>query len=40
MTTTMAPSTNNVVGSHYKIDKKIGEGSFGIIYKGNSYYWD
>ncbi|KAI8876386.1 binary complex of casein kinase-1 with Cki7 [Backusella circina FSU 941] len=34
MATAMTPSTNNVVGSHYKIDKKIGEGSFGIIYKG------
>jgi casein kinase 1 len=27
-------SSNNVVGIHYKIGKKIGEGSFGIIYQG------
>ncbi|KAI8874694.1 binary complex of casein kinase-1 with Cki7 [Backusella circina FSU 941] len=27
-------SSNNVVGNHYKIGKKIGEGSFGIIYQG------
>ncbi|KAI8915925.1 casein kinase-1 [Gorgonomyces haynaldii] len=27
-------STPNVVGNHYKIGKKIGEGSFGIIYEG------
>lgn len=25
---------NNIVGVHYKIGKKIGEGSFGIIYEG------
>lgn len=38
----MAPSTavnspgnsHNVVGVHYKVGKKIGEGSFGIIYEG------
>lgn len=31
------PSTqNNVVGVHYKVGKKIGEGSFGIIYEGNT----
>jgi hypothetical protein len=27
-------SNNNVVGVHYKIGRKIGEGSFGIIYEG------
>ena len=25
---------NNVVGLHYKIGKKIGEGSFGVIFEG------
>jgi casein kinase 1 len=25
-----------IVGSHYKIGKKIGEGSFGVIYEGVS----
>ena len=28
-------SSTNVVGVHYKIGRKIGEGSFGIIYEGN-----
>jgi hypothetical protein len=28
-------ANNNVVGVHYKIGRKIGEGSFGIIYEGN-----
>jgi hypothetical protein len=27
-------SSPNVVGMHYKVGKKIGEGSFGIIYEG------
>ncbi|KAI3649487.1 hypothetical protein MP228_005119 [Amoeboaphelidium protococcarum] len=31
-----AAHTSSVVGSHYKIIKKIGEGSFGIIYEGVS----
>jgi casein kinase 1 len=26
--------SHNVVGVHYKVGKKIGEGSFGIIYEG------
>ncbi|KAI8052724.1 kinase-like domain-containing protein [Thamnidium elegans] len=30
------PSTNNVVGVHFKVGKKIGEGSFGIIYEGTN----
>jgi hypothetical protein len=29
-------SGNNIIGVHYKIGRKIGEGSFGIIYEGNS----
>jgi casein kinase 1 len=28
-------SHSNVVGVHYKVGKKIGEGSFGIIYEGS-----
>lgn len=27
-------SSSNVVGVHYKVGRKIGEGSFGIIYEG------
>ncbi|KAK6198661.1 casein kinase I [Scheffersomyces amazonensis] len=27
-------SSNNIVGVHYKVGKKIGEGSFGIIFEG------
>lgn len=27
-------STNSIIGVHYKVGKKIGEGSFGIIYEG------
>ncbi|KAI7876658.1 casein kinase I [Mucor mucedo] len=27
---------NNIVGVHYKVGKKIGEGSFGIIYEGTN----
>jgi hypothetical protein len=30
-----AGATHNVVGVHYRVGKKIGEGSFGIIYEGN-----
>jgi hypothetical protein len=30
------PGGPNVVGVHYKVGKKIGEGSFGIIYEGGS----
>jgi casein kinase 1 len=32
--TAQKQSSNNVVGVHYKIGRKIGEGSFGIIYEG------
>jgi casein kinase 1 len=28
-------SSSNVVGVHYKVGRKIGEGSFGIIYEGS-----
>jgi len=28
-------STNNgIVGGHYKVGKKIGEGSFGVVFEG------
>ena len=33
-TARQSTSANNVVGVHYKIGRKIGEGSFGIIYEG------
>jgi hypothetical protein len=29
-----AGSSSNVVGVHYKVGKKIGEGSFGVIFEG------
>ena len=29
-------STQNIVGVHYRVGKKIGEGSFGIIFDGPS----
>jgi casein kinase 1 len=28
-------STQNIVGVHYRVGKKIGEGSFGVIFEGN-----
>lgn len=28
-------SSSNIVGVHYKVGKKIGEGSFGVLYEGN-----
>lgn len=31
---THSVSSSNVVGVHYKVGRKIGEGSFGIIYEG------
>ena len=27
-------SSNNIVGVHYRVGKKIGEGSFGVIFEG------
>ncbi len=27
-------SSSNVVGVHYKVGKKVGEGSFGVIFEG------
>jgi len=27
-------TSSNIVATHYKVNKKIGEGSFGVIYEG------
>jgi hypothetical protein len=27
-------SSNGIVGSHYRVGKKIGEGSFGVVFEG------
>lgn len=35
---THSVSSSNVVGVHYKVGRKIGEGSFGIIYEGKSSF--
>jgi casein kinase 1 len=32
----MASSASNVVGVHYRVGKKIGEGSFGVIFEGTN----
>lgn len=29
-------SSSNVVGVHYRVGKKIGEGSFGVIFEGTN----
>lgn len=29
-------SSSNVVGVHYRVGKKIGEGSFGVIFEGHN----
>ncbi|KAI8065416.1 kinase-like domain-containing protein [Gongronella butleri] len=34
--TSSVASSHNVVGVHYRVGKKIGEGSFGIIYEGTN----
>jgi serine/threonine protein kinase len=34
--TLMASSSSNVVGVHYRVGKKIGEGSFGVIFEGTN----
>lgn len=28
-------SNNGIVGGHYKVGKKIGEGSFGVVFEGS-----
>lgn len=30
----MASTASNVVGVHYRVGKKIGEGSFGVLFEG------
>lgn len=30
-------SNNGIVGGHYKVGKKIGEGSFGVVFEGMFY---
>ena len=32
----MASSSSNVVGVHYRVGKKVGEGSFGVIFEGTN----
>lgn len=32
----MSTSSSNVVGVHYRVGKKIGEGSFGVIFEGTN----
>ncbi|TQS34041.1 hypothetical protein Golomagni_05593 [Golovinomyces magnicellulatus] len=32
----MASSSSNVIGVHYRVGKKIGEGSFGVIFEGTN----
>jgi casein kinase 1 len=34
----MSSSSTNVVGVHYKVGRKLGEGSFGIIYEGKCFF--
>ena len=33
---TTSSSSSNVVGVHYRVGKKIGEGSFGVIFEGTN----
>lgn len=40
MSTHAQASSSNVVGVHYRVGKKIGEGSFGVIFEGmSSFSW-
>jgi len=32
----MSSSSSNVVGVHYRVGKKIGEGSFGVLFEGTN----
>jgi casein kinase 1 len=36
MSSSNSSSSTNVVGVHYKVGRKLGEGSFGIIYEGKN----
>jgi len=31
---TQSATSNGIVGSHYRVGKKIGEGSFGVVFEG------
>lgn len=31
---TSSQSSTNIVGVHYRVGKKLGEGSFGVLYEG------
>lgn len=31
-------SSTNIVGVHYRVGKKLGEGSFGVLYEGEYLY--
>ncbi len=33
-------SSSNIVGVHYKVGKKIGEGSFGVIFEGELVHFE
>jgi hypothetical protein len=32
--TSSSQSSTNIVGVHYRVGKKLGEGSFGVLYEG------
>ncbi|CDH53074.1 casein kinase i [Lichtheimia corymbifera JMRC:FSU:9682] len=32
----MSSSSTNIVGVHYRVGKKVGEGSFGVLYEGTN----
>ncbi|KAG8775094.1 casein kinase I, partial [Serendipita sp. 397] len=36
MSTTSHSNGPNIVGNYYKVNKKIGEGSFGVIFAGTN----
>lgn len=33
---TQAGASNNIIGTHFRVGKKIGEGSFGVVFDGAS----
>lgn len=33
---TQSATSNGIVGNHYRVGKKIGEGSFGVVFEGTS----
>ncbi|KAJ7236295.1 hypothetical protein B0H12DRAFT_131142 [Mycena haematopus] len=32
-------TSNGIVGNHYRVGKKIGEGSFGVVFEGHTSSW-